>query len=56
MKIEIPNNNLVISFFLSFCVYISTLLDVGLFWHIERCQLGGLKEKMGEASVLVRMG
>lgn len=33
MKIEIPNNNLVISFFshfLSFCVYISTLLDVGL--------------------------
>lgn len=47
MKIEIPNNNLVISFFFifSFYVYISTLVDVGFFWHTEWCQLRGLQER-----------
>lgn len=35
MKIEIPNNLVISFFFISFCVYISTLVDVGFFWHIE---------------------
>ena len=33
------------SFYFSFCVYISTLVDVGFFRHVGWCQVEGVQEK-----------
>lgn len=54
MEIEIPDNNLVFSFFFPFGVYISKEVGgrgivrvVESLWNIERCLIGGLPRISG---------